>query len=287
MVLQFRIRPARMGVDMGLGELIAEAGGAEAAEGPDLAAPEAPAEAPAKSEELGVQEDAGGRPVVPVGALTTERARRRAAEESAAKYQAELKTAGEAKSAFDKLYGQFDKPLDQMREDAEFAQAVWQLRDDPIVKQALAKIQQHHQGATKAVSERDEKPAQPAGDPRVDDLVREGVRDKARGILGEAKVRDQLHGPILDYVLAQNVKPTREAILTAMREYVGAQGWTNEFLRGSGQKPKPAMVPNPGGLNAGAPKKGAPEAPPKPKSLSEVEAQRRSKFKELIQQKLG
>ena len=273
---------------MGLGELIAEAGGAEAAEGPDLAAPEAPAEAPAKSEELGVEGDESGKPKsIPYPRFAEINVRRKEAEARAAKYEAELKTAGEAKSAFDKLYGQFDKPLDQMREDAEFAQAVWQLRDDPIVKQALAKIQQHHQGATKAVSEREEKPAQPAGDPRVDDLVREGVRDKARGILGEAKVRDQLHGPILDYVLAQNVKPTREAILTAMREYVGAQGWTNEFLRGSGQKPKPAIVPNPGGLNAGAPKKGAPEAPPKPKSLSEVEAQRRSKFKELISQRLS
>lgn len=279
-----------MGVDMGLADLIADAGGAEASEGPDLGAAEP--DAPASEEQLGVEEEPSGRPgPVPYSRFAEVNVKRKAEAERAAKAEARLKELEEKHGSFSKdfeaLYGKFEKPLDQLKEDAAFADAWWSLREDPDVQRALAKIQQHHQGKVK-VSDRESKPeaAAPAVDPRVEDLVREGIRDKARGILGDAKVREQLHGPILDYVLAQNVKPTREAILTAMREYVGAQGWTNEFLRGSGQKPKPAIVPNPGGLNAGAPKKDA-QAPAKPKSLSEVEARNRSKFKELLNQRLG
>lgn len=278
---------------MALSDLIAaEAGGAEAAEGPELVAAEA-APAP-KSEDLGVDGDEGGRPgPVPYSRFAEVNVKRKAEAERAAKAEARARELEEKHGAFSKdfeaLYGKFEKPVDQLKEDAAFAEAWWALKDDPDVKRALAKIQQHHQGAVK-VSDRQAKPeaaAAPASDPRVEDLVREGIRDKARIILGESKVRDQLHGPILDYVLAQGVKPTREAIITAMREYVGAQGWTNEFLRGSGAKPKPSIVPNPGGLNAGAPKKDAPQATARPKSLSEVEQANRTKFRELIQQKLG
>ena len=282
---------------MGLAELMAEAGGAEASGEETSLAPEAKAAPAEKAEDLGAVEEAedGKSKHVPYSRFAEVNVKRKAEAERAAKLEAELKAerekGGTVSKAYQELYGQFDNPLEQMREDAAFAQAVWQLRDDPVIKQALAKVQQHHQGAVKAVQQRDEKPAEtaPVTDPRVDELLREGVRDKARSILSDAKVRDQLHGPILDYVLAQkDLKPTREAILTAMREYVGAQGWTNEFLRGSGQKPKPAIVPNPGGLNGGPSKKAdgeKPAAPEKPKSLSQLETQRRSKFQDLMRQR--
>lgn len=278
---------------MGLAELIS--GGGSAADAPELGVSEgeaAPA-TPPKTEELGVEGDDTGKPkAIPYARFAEVNVRRKTAEERLAKLEAEHKALSEKHGSFSKdfesLYSKFENPTSQLKEDAAFAQAAYELREDPTVKQALAIISKHYHGAQKAM-QRDEKPAatEPQSDPRVDDLVREGIRDKARGILGEAKVRDQLHGPILDYVLAQNVKPTREAILTAMREYVGAQGWTNEFLRGSGQKPKPAMVPNPGGLNAGAPKKDAPQAPAKPKTLSEIQERNRQAFKEKLAQRLS
>jgi hypothetical protein len=276
---------------MGLADLIADAGGAEAAEGPDLAA--APDEGAPKGEDLGLEADEGGKPIVPVAALTKERARRREEAEARAKAETRIKELetqyGSRSKVFEELYGQFPDGEKQLREDAAFAQAVYELREDPAIRQALAVINKHYHGAMKAV-QRETKPetTEPQGDPRVEELVRERTRDVARGILGDAKVREQLHGPILDYVMAQGVKPTREAIMSAMKEYVGAQGWTNEFLRGSGQKPKPSIVPNPGGLNAGVPsKKEAAQAPAKPKTLAELEARQRQSFKEKMAQRLS
>jgi hypothetical protein len=140
----------------------------------------------------------------------------------------------------------------------------------------------------KAVTERTETPAEkptPASDPRVEVLYQERVRDTARSVLSDAKVREQLHGPILDYVLKQNPNPSREAVLTTVREYVNAQGWTAQFLRGDGSKPKPAIVPNPGGLNAGTQSAKTPAQAEKPKTLEGLESQRRNRLKEMMQQK--
>ena len=287
MVLQIKCNRGRLGVDMaGIAELIA-------AKEPELGS-DAPAETPAatpkvaaKAEELGVEADDDGKPrAIPYGRFTEVNVKRKDAEARAAKLEQELaaaKKGDERTAAFDKLYGAFQQPLEQMREDAEFAQAVWQLRENPTVKQALAIIQQHHQGATKAMNERTEKtePA-PASDPRIEQLVQERVRDRAETLLNEAKVRAELHGPILAHVMANNPNPTRENVLTLMQEYVNSQCWTREFLRGSG-KPKASPLPNPSGLNAGTPKaKDAPAQPAKPKTLSGHEAENRSKFREAL-----
>lgn len=268
----------------GIADLIAEQAGAPAAAEPELGKPEA-APVEAKAEQLGVEDDGKPQPI-PYGRFAEVNVKRKAAEERASKLDTELKTARERVEAFERVYGKFEKPHEQMQQDADFANAVWELREDPDVAKALAKINQHYHGAKK-VTERAEKPAEstPAVDPRVEQLVAERVKDRAQSLLSEAKVRPELHGAILDYVTRNNPNPTREAVLTLMQEYVNSQGWTKQFLRGSDPTKRSVALPNPGGLNAGAPKDKAPASTEKPKNLSGLQEQNRNKLRELMQQR--
>ena len=251
------------------------------------------AQAKGEPEEIGVEAGDDGKPKsIPYPRFAELNGKKKAAEGRAAQLEAELKAAKEAKPSeyhafVEEHYGKFEKPIETLREDAQWAAAFWELKNDPTVRAAIVKIQQHHQGAMR-VSDRtakSETPAAPAADPRVDALVREQVRGTGRAILAEAKVREQLHGPILDHVLSQNPNPSREAVLTLVKEYVSAQGWTNQFLRGDGKPAKPAIVPNPGGLAGGTPKKDAKTEPEKPKSLAALQTQNRSRLHELMQQR--
>lgn len=281
---------------MGLAELLADSSSsAGAAEGAVLGADAPPAPAAAKPEELGVEADEGGQAKsIPYPRFKEVNTAYKATKAELEKERAERKAEAEkyAKTAervkrFEARYGKFDKPEDQMEEDATVAEAMWALKNKPEIQAALRLIQQHSQGAK--VSDRTEKPVEaPAADPRVEQLVTERTRDVARGILSDAKVREQLHGPILDYVLSQkDLKPTREAIRTAMREYIGAQGWTNQFLRGDGKPAKPAIVPNPGSLNGGTakPKEGEAKSD-KPKNLTGLQQESRSKFRNLWNERM-
>lgn len=271
----------------GIGDLIAAKNGATAEpepEGPALGA-DAP-EAPVKAEELGPESE--DKPAaVPVKHLAAERARRREAEERATRFESELKGSGEIRTAFEAMYSKFEKPLEQMREDAAFAQAAFELRNDPDVQKALSKIASHHHGATRAVNDRTAKPEQPATDPRLDALLQERVKDRADALLESAKVRPELRGAITSYVLSQNPDPSREAVWALMQEYVNAQGWSRQFLRGGSEKAPRQILPNPGGLNAGTPKPQGGEKPSaKPKeSLSNLQSQGRNKLQELMQQR--
>lgn len=275
---------------MGLAELMADAGAAAApAEEKDLGAPEA--KASPEEEDLGVEEGDDGKKSVPIAEVHRTRAKAREAKERAERAEAEFKAYREKNEGrsklVDEIYGKLPDPEAQMREDAQIGEALWNLRERPEVKAVLALIQQQ-KGAVK-VSERSEKPAaEPQADPMVAELVRERTRDAVDKVLDEYGVRAQLRKPISDYVLAQKgLKPTREAALTAIREYVTANEWTKEFLRGDGKKPKPAVLPNPGGLNGGSsPKKDGEKAaaPDKPKNLSQLQAQQRSKFTSLMEQ---
>lgn len=278
---------------MGLAELLQGASPsstAGAAEGAALGSDGSPTPAPAKpapdeDEGLGLEESEGQKHV-PLGRFIEVNKKRKEDAARAAKLEKELAAIAERQKRFEARYGKFEKPDDQMEEDATVAEAMWALRDKPEIKAALALIQQHHQGAKVSDRTQPKTEAAPAADPRVEQLVAERTRDVARGILSDAKVREQLHGPILDYVLSQNPNPTREAILSTMKEYVTAQGWTNQFLRGDGQKPKPAIVANPSGLGGGVPpkpgEKPAAAAPEKPKSLSQYEAQSRQMLHEKL-----
>jgi hypothetical protein len=245
--------------------------------------------APAKEEdELETAEpDERGEARVPVKVVGKERARRREAEERAAKYEKELKSAGEVRGAFDRVYGKFEKPLEQMQQDADFAQAVYELKDDPDIQKALAKINQHYHGA-KRVTERTEKPAEPQTDPRVEALFQERLKDRAVEVLRDAKVKKELHGVLTDYVLKQNPNPTREAVLSTLNEYVVANGWTKEFIREAPpSKQRATPLPNPGALNAGTPReKTAPANPDKPKNLSGLQAKMASEFRQKLRDRL-
>lgn len=276
----------------GIADLIAGRGAAPAepvAEEPALGAdvaekPVAKAEEP---EELGVEaEGEGPAKQVPLRHLTEQRAKRRAAEQERDAARAEAQAAKERAKLIDELYGKFEKPGDQLREDATVAEALWALREKPEIKAALALIQQHHQGAK--VSDRTEpKPAETAPDPLVQELYTERLRDRAESVLRDAKVRAELHGPILGYVLEQKgLKPTREAVLAAMNEYVTSQGWTRQFLRGGADKARALPLPNPGGLNAGVTVPKDKTAPEKPKSLSQLQELQRAKFREAIQTRM-
>lgn len=277
---------------MGLAELLARqgespsAGVAEgAALGSDALATPAPAAAQSDEDEgLGVEE-AQGEKHVPLGRFIELNKKRKEDVARAAKLEKELASIAERQKRFEARYGKFEKPDDQMDEDATVAEAMWALKDRPEIQAALRLIQEHSKGAKVSDRTQPKTEAAPAADPRVEQLVAERTRDVARGILSDAKVREQLHGPILDYVLSQNPNPTREAILSTMKEYVTAQGWTNQFLRGDGQKPKPAIVPNPGGLGGGVPKKEGEKpaaAPEKPKSLTAYQDQSRQMIHERL-----
>ncbi len=138
------------------------------------------------------------------------------------------------------------------------------------------------------MSERTEKPApaEAAADPMVAELYAERVKDRVDALLKETKTREELHGPIRDYVLEQKgLKPSKEAVLAAMNEYVVAKGWTRQFLRGGGDTKRATPLGNPSGLNAGTPSKDK-AAPDKPKSLSQLQDQNRNKFHELVQQRM-
>ncbi len=288
MELQLRRSRGRLGLDMpGIADLIASKGAEPAAEGPELGVdvPEKPAAkaAPAEEPEL-LEVESEGPKQVPLHHLKSERVKRQEAEARAKALETDLGSAKERAKALDELYGKFEKPLDQMREDASFAQAVYELREDPIVKQALAKINQHYHGAAK-VTDRAEKPAEPTVDPRVEMLFQERMRDTARSVLSEAKVKKELHGVLTDYVLKQNPNPTREAVLATMNEYVMANGWTKEFIREAApSKQRPTPLPNPGGLNGGAPPKDA-KQPDKPKNLAQAQDANRNMVRELMQQR--
>lgn len=277
---------------MGLADLIAGKGGEpEAAdEGPELGA--AP-ETKESGDELGVEADESGRPgPVPYSRFAEVNVKRKAEAERAAKAEARAKELeeryGTRTKLLEELYGKFEKPEDQLREDATVAETLWALRDKPEVQAALRLIQQHHQGAVK-VSERTEKPAdaEPQVDPMVAELVRERTRDTVDSLLKEANVRGELRGVIAEYVLSQKgLKPTREAVTKAVQEYVNGQGWTREFLRGGGaNKPRSVALPNPGGLNAGAPRKEPAVTPEKPKTLSQLEQRNRAMFREKMAQR--
>ncbi len=280
----------------GIADLIAAKGAPEAAAdgeepalGADVAAkPEKPAKAAAKEEpDLGVDETETPAKHVPLPHLLEQRAKRRAAEQERDAARAEAAAAKEQAKVLNELYGKFEKPHEQAKEDAAFAQAFWELREDPKVKEALAVIQKHYHGATK-VTERTEKPAEaaPAADPRVEQLFAERVKDRAEGLLKEAKVRSELHGPIMAYVLEQKgLNPSKEAVLSAMNEYVTSQGWTRQFLRGGDAK-RATPLGNPSGLNAGTPSKDKAEAPEKAKNLTQLLDQRRDKLRELVQQRM-
>ena len=276
------------GSGQGEGELALGADSEEAPSSGSVAKP--------KDEDLGLEEDEKGDKKIPLHALTEQRARRRAAEEAkgAAEkerdtYRSEAETLKSRTKLMEELYGKFEKPDEQLREDATVADALWKLRDKPEIKAALALIQQHA-GAPK-VSDRTEKPAEaaPAADPRVEQLFTERVKDRAESVLEAAKVRTELRGTLRDYVMAQKgITPTKEAVLAAMNEYVIANGWTKEFLRGGG-KPRATPLPNPGGLNAGVaakkPDSASAGAAEKPKNLSSIEQQNRAKFRELMNQR--
>lgn len=281
---------------MGLADLISAQGGVPESEteGPELAAPE---KAEASPEELGVEAEETGKPgKVPYARFSEVNVKRKAEAERAAKAEARVKELEEKYGAYSKefepLYSKFEKPWDQLKEDAAFAEAWWSLREDPDVQRALAKIQQHHQGRIK-VSDRDVKPAaapaEPQSDPRVEELVRERTRDTVESILKDYNVRGELRGVISAYVLDQkSLKPTREAVTMAIQEFVNGNGWTREFLRGSPGKSRSVALPNPGNLNAGAPAKKDPAPQPdKPKTLSQAEARNRQAFREKLAQRLS
>lgn len=281
---------------MGLSELMAQDSPTGAANGPELGSDTAPA--PAKpaakaaepdegEEELGLEEE-GKVPVRVVGKM---RAEKRALKEAVAKAEARIKEIegqyGGKTKLLEELYGKFEKPEDQLREDATVAEALWALREDPVIKQALAKIQQHHQGAR--VTERAEKPAEaaPAADPRVEQLMTERLKDRVTDTLKEHRVKKELHSVLTDYVLRQNPNPTKEAVFTTMNEYIVANNWTREFVQEKPpSKQRTPPLPNPGGLNAGTPvEKGKEAAKPAdaPKSLSAYQAESRR----MLHEKLG
>lgn len=280
---------------MGLAELLSTQGDPSTAGAADEPALGAGAPAPAKpapegeDEGLGVEE--GGK--VPVKVVGEYRAKHRAEKEARVKAEAALKDA-EAKYAerlkrFEARYGKFEKPDDQMEEDATVAEILWELRETPEAKAVLALIQKRHQGVR--MTERTEKAAEaaaPKPDPRVDQLVQERIRDAAGQVLRDGKVRKELHKPIIDYVLSQNPNPTREAVFAVMNEYAVANEWSKEFIREPApSKRAPTPLGNPGGFGGGVPPKAgekpaAAAAPEKPKSLSAYEAQSRQMMHEKL-----
>ncbi len=282
----------------GIADLIAAKGDAPGADEPALGsdvaeAPEKPAakaKAPEPEDaELGLEGE-GDAPAkqVPLRHLTEQRAKRRQAEQERDAARAEAQAAKERTKVLERLYGKFEKPEAQLEEDATVAEAMWTLKDKPEIQAALRLIQEHAKGVK--VSDRTvEKPveAKPEIDPLVQELYAERVKDRAEAVLKDAKVRAELHGPILAYVLEQKgLKPTREAVLAAMNEYVTSQGWTRQFLRGGTGEKRPLPLPNPGGLNAGVAPKGEKTTPERPKSLSQLQDQNRNKFRELIEQRM-
>lgn len=267
----------------GIADLIAGKGG-EAAE-PASEKPDLIEAKPAEKEDLGVEEAQDGQKHIPIAALTSTRAKKREAEERASKLEGELKAANARAQLISELYGKLPDPEAQLREDAEIGMALWEHRDSPEVKAVLALIQKN-KGAVK-VSERAEKPVEAKADPMLEELVRERTKDVLEKIYDEYGVRPQLRGVVSEYVMSQKgLKPSRDAVLAAVREYATAQEWTKEFIRGDGKKPKPAVLPNPGGLNAGVSKKTENAAPEKPKSLGQFQEQQRNKLRSLMEQRM-
>lgn len=267
----------------GIADLIASK--AEGAEAPELTEKAAPAE----KEDLGVEAAEEGQPTrVPLHHLKAERVKRQAFEKERDEARAELAAARERTKTLERLYGKFEKPEAQLEEDATVAEAMWALKDKPEIQAALRLIQEHSKGAK--VSERApaEKPVEAKPDPMLEELVRERTKDQLDKVFEEYGVRSQLHGVLREHVLSQKgLKPTREAVIAAVREYATAQEWTKEFIRGDGKKPKPPVLPNPGGLNAGvSTKKEDAKAPEKPKSLSQFEAQQRNKLRDAFAQRM-
>lgn len=268
----------------GIADLIAAKGGEAAAE----AAPELIEKpAPAEKEDLGVEAPEDGGPTkVPLHHLKAERVKRQAFEKERDEARAEAAELKKRTAALERLYGKFEKPEAQLEEDATVAEAMWTLREKPEIQAALRLIQEHHKGAK--VSERaPEKPAEAKPDPMLEELVRERTKDQLDKIFDEYGVRAQLHGVLREHVLSQKgLKPTRDAVIAAVREYATAQEWTKEFIRGDGKKPKPPVLPNPGGLNAGVSKDKEKAAEEKPKSLSQFEDQQRKKLRAAFEQRM-
>lgn len=270
----------------GIGDLIASRTNAgvpaEGAAPEELLSTPGPAKAaPVEKEDLGVEPgDDGKSSQVPYPRFKEENARRKTAEAEREAARAEAAEAKKRTATLERLYGKFEKPDAQLEEDATVAEAMWALKDKPEIQAALRLIQEHSKGAK--VSERAEKPVETKADPMIEELVRERTKDQLDKVFDEYGVRAQLRGVVSEYVLSQKgLKPTREAVIAAVREYATAQEWTKEFIRGDGKKPKPPVLPNPGGLNAGvASKDKAAAAAEKPKSLSQLHEQNRNRLRE-------
>jgi hypothetical protein len=244
--------------------------------GSDLtAAPEAP-------EPLGLESDEGepDKPKsIPYARFAEVNSKRKDAESKLSELETRLNEQDEVGNAFRSIYSKFSDPVAQMREDADFAKTVWDLREHPDVKKALQIVNQHfHNGKEPKLAERTETNT-PTADPRVDALMQERLREKTDGLLEQHKVRPELRSVIANYVVAQNPNPSSDAILNVVREFVSGQGWTRDFLSSAPAKPKRTAPPTPTGRSASAPVEKKEEVP---RSLSAYQRQNRSRLQELI-----
>lgn len=258
-------------------------------------------EAP-EDEELGVdQSDDDGPKTVPLSRFVKENRALKSSKARVAELEKEL---GDARNSSeptplykeaDRLFGKYEDPVSFMRDAEESALILYRHRENPDVQKVLRFIQQNSLGGQNAVTqaepiEKTEAPAKPdtpAADPRLDVLVQERITDQVDKLLGEAKVRGELHGPIRSHVLAQNPNPSRADVLASMQEYVIAQGWTKEFLRGSARKDRPSPVLTPSGLGGNLPSQKAKKETKEeaPKTISGMERQNRNRLQELMREK--
>lgn len=171
---------------------------------------------------------------------------REEAKQKAAELEKRIAELEGKKSPFEEYFSKFDDPVAVFEDSTQLYEAIWEMRNEPAVREALQEINQYaanknslfktQKGRTTVTTPKKDEATETKPDPRIDALLRERAESRVLGMLKESPILPKFHRMLTDYV-AQSVDPLQEVtsdqVASKIHEYMERYGLAKEDLIGS------------------------------------------------------
>lgn len=253
----------------------------QASESSEQTSEDSPEEGSDSSEDIFAEESSSK--TVPYSRFRQVNSQKKELEAELDKLRAASEESSKAAETFQRIWGWAEDPFQAAEQEEKLLNALDKLKEEPEVREALKLVRQHIQGNPIVRRETETKPAapsQPASDPRVEQLIRSQVEEKADSVMESARIRPELRPVLREAVLSQVNEPSQAKIKEALQGQISELGWTKEFVQSPRKK---AEVDLPSSYEeTGQAAQETPSKPQKPRSRHEAELQRRAKVKDLV-----
>lgn len=220
-------------------ELIIDSG--QSAETAETRSPDAgPEKASEASDELAQERPDELAPErVPYSRFAQQTRKLRETEAKLQELEAEIAKTEDIRKVFDEGWSWADDPIKFAKHDIKLLEGIDKLyrQNDPEVMSIIDRITKSTGGEMPDRKPAETTPAQPATDPRVEQLIQSQVQERANAVLERNNVRPELRGIILQGVNQRVKTPDESEVLSAVREVIAENKWNAEFLRGAEKAP--------------------------------------------------